>query len=408
MDKRFKIILIALAVLVLISLILSSILGVKKDEVQTEEELRSYEPELDYSSGIEDVTNNESNIEHVTKMYMKYLDYKLYIGENSEIICENQTDNIDKDITNIDIEELYKMDNLTGIVYFVKFKVNNDFYNYIIVEDQINYTYKMIVVNDNVIERAKNNIIDEEYKEYIAIEKTGINDSKIYVNVVIDYMFDNFKYLIRNNPDEAFDKVELEYRNIKFTNKEQFLEFVNNIDLLNQEQDGFSETKNSGSYIYRLKFGNQLSIYFYVNKDMSYTVRLDNYTIKDKDYSSLSNEEKAKSVAEDFFKMVNYKDFERAYAHLDETFRNNYYPTVESFKNAMEEYLPETVVYGLKTMGNNISGVYMFDVTLQGADKHYFTDEDEVYRSHTFKKKMDFVVKLDDETNYRYSFSFNE
>jgi hypothetical protein len=266
----------------------------------------------------------------------------------------------------------------------------------------------MVVVNDNVIERAKNNIVDDEYKEYIAIEKSGINDSKIYVNVVIDYMFDNFKYLIKNNPDEAFDKVELEYRNVKFTSKEQFLEFVNNIDLLNQEQDGFSETKNAGSYVYRQKFTNQLSIYFYVNKDMSYTVRLDNYTIKDQDYKSLSNEEKAKSVAEDFFKMVNYKDFERAYAKLDETFRNNYYPTVESFKNAMEEYLPETVVYGLKTMGNNISGVYMFDVTLQGADKHYFTDEDEVYRSHTFKKKMDFVVKLDDETNYRYSFSFNE
>ena len=408
MDKRFKIILIALAVLVLISLILSSILGVKKDEVQTEEELRSYEPELDYSSGIEDVTNNESNIEHVTKMYMKYLDYKLYIGENSEIICENQTDNIDKDITNIDIEELYKMDNLTGIVYFVKFRVNNNNHNYIIVEDQINYTYKMIVVNDNVIERAKNNIVDDEYKQYISIEKKGINDSKIYVNVIIDYMFDNYKYLIRNNSDEAFDKLDLTYKNAKFTNKEQFIEFVNNTDLLNQESDGFNETKNSDSYIYRLKFANQLSIYFYVNKDMSYTVRLDNYTIKDKEYSSLSNEEKAKSVAEDFFKMINYKDFERAYAHLDETFRNNYYPTIDAFKNAIENHIPETVIYNLKTMGNNISGVYMFDVTIQGADKHYYPDEDDVYRSHTFKKTMDFVVKLEDETNYRYSFSFNE
>ena len=341
-------------------------------------------------------------------MYMKYLDYKLYIGKNSEKICSNQADNIDKGITNIDVEELYRMDNLTGIVYFVKFKVNNDFYNYIFVEDQINKTYEMMNVNDNVIERAKNNIVDEEYKQYVSIEKKGINDSSIYTNVVINYIFDNFKYLIANNSDEAYDKLELTYKNAKFTNKDQFIEFVNNMDLLNQEQSDFSETKNADSYIYRLVLGNQLSIYFYVNKDMSYTVRLDNYTIKDKDYASLSNEEKAKSVAEDFFKMINYKDFERAYAHLDETFRNNYYPTVESFNNAIESYFSETVVYSIKTMGNNISGVYMFNVIVQGADKHYFTDEDDVYRSHTFKKTMDFVVKLEDETNYRYSFSFNE
>ena len=42
---------------------------------------------------------------------MKYLDYKLYIGKNSEKICPNQADNIDKGIINIDVEELYILSN---------------------------------------------------------------------------------------------------------------------------------------------------------------------------------------------------------------------------------------------------------------------------------------------------------
>ena len=110
--------------------------------------------------------------------------------------------------------------------------------------------------------------------DYVTVPKTYNVNEYTNFNIsnenAIRIYFNDFKTLVRSNINEAYSKLDEEYKNKKFPNIDSFKNYLNSINFVNSEIEKYSMTstkyvmydKKGNMYIFRIDGVLQYKVYF--------------------------------------------------------------------------------------------------------------------------------------------------
>ncbi len=312
--------------------------SIENEIEESEEEVIEYNPQLEVNTAIEKVDNN-STLYSLTNNITKYFNY---IKEgNADAVNElggNASYTISNNFKYI-AKEAYVTQNEYQSKYYIKGTLtiaNGDFTateqdSFIIIYiDLQNNTYKLETVQEETfatIALSKNEDITINKGLYNNFEKEYVDDVKQMEIYLEDYLFQ-----IYNNTQKAYDLLDEEYRNKRFGNINEFINYINqkqeqiqNIQLM---QYNVIEEDEEKIYVGTDENGNYYKII--ETSYMNYRIMLDNYTLKD--YSEYTEDEQIEEISKQFIQMLNSKDYTNAYNLLDTTFKTEYFPTQQDFE----------------------------------------------------------------------------
>lgn len=436
--KYIKYIIVAL--LIIIILIISIILGMSKKQ-------KNVDTEDSYDNGA-DVVNINTDIKKVDNVSLYYtvkncLD-SFYKAINMEIVEGNEDDYVeggeisystlmgvnnieeknkiifdklnnsfikDNEITqnnayqklvsivgsNYTIDDMYIIDgeNIKNFYVYAE-NQNNDklLYNVILDVDNMTYSIKLLQYADYT-RLSKDDDVGIEKNSNNVFEYSKTTDEQMSKN----YFYD-FKNLIVNNSQYAYDKFDDEYSKKRFGSISEFQEYINNNknELYNLTIKKYSVniTNEYTEYICQDQYGR--NYIFKVTNVMDYTVQLDTYTIPTEkfktEYDKAESEKKVQMNIDKFIQMVNRHDYKTSYNCIADGFKNNYFDTQDKFenyiKNAFFEYNNFEFV-NIEQKGNNL---YTCTVTL--------TD---LTGNSNDTKKITIIMQLNDNYDFKMSFS---
>ena len=248
-------------------------------------------------------------------------------------------------------------------------------------------------INSNINDMA-DNIINEisiekyEYNQYIPQFVSDETMCKIYLN--------NFVTNALNKPEIAFSILNTEYREKKFKDINAFNTFIKNtfLDATNQLTQ-YKKVVYEDYTQYICKDEKNRYYIFNETSPMQYTVILDTYTIDlpefIEQYNSLAEDKKVQFNIQKFFDAINDGDYTYAYNRLDETYKNNNFPTQVDFENYMKTnfYSQNKISY---TSYEKNGDLYIYRMVITNGEDS----------SQTIEKQ--FVVKLLEGTDFVMSF----
>ena len=207
-----------------------------------------------------------------------------------------------------------------------------------------------------------NSIKENENNKYAT---TGINTE----NIVKDYM-NNLKRMMLSRPELVYERLDEEYKNKRFGTLDKFKEYIekNTEEIKSIYIDKYlvNNFEDYTQYVGTDKYNN---MYVFNEKEpLNYTILLDTYTINSdkfkKTYDESDNKYRVKINVNKWIKMLNNRDYENAYKCLDETFKNNNFPTEEEFENYMREKFP--LHYKLSVgQTEEVNGIYKQRIILE-------------------------------------------
>lgn len=281
------------------------------------------------------------------------------------------------------------------------------------IDYSIYYVYGKLIIDNKIVDNNSNYTVIVNYTNGAYSVINEINESKEYDGDIVqdennkfeyknyseeDFVkeeFMDYKYTLLNELDEAYSKLDNEYKAERFNNIQEFNNYIEEKRTQIENSIVVSyEYIDDNQFIVQDDYGNQYV--FIENSFMNYNVRLDNYTVitenyKNK-YNKLDNESKAKTNVDMFIKMINSSDYRHAYNKLDETFRNNNFGSVENFESYIKENFFENnylIVDKIEQKGE----YYAVNTTLK-RDTSSAADS----------KNKNFVIKLNEGTNFVMSF----
>lgn len=315
-------------------------------------------------------------------------------------------DNKKIDINNFESKEIYVIDKSTNITAFVFgiTKIGMVHSNvYLIVNiDNENDTYAILASSKQEFYNAKNDIVDEKYKQDIYIEKNDYNEfinGKLSDFEVLKKYFDDYKYNAINNPEMAFNMIDASYRKAKFNNDlEQYKSYVQkNINSLQDANILKHGVIKENGYL-KYNFVDNYDNYYQLTETgiYEYTIILDNYTLQTAEqkaqYNKLTDEEKALSNMDKIMKLIDEKDYSTVYNYLNTDFKNTNFPTIEVFTKYIQENFFENNKVGIistRSEGN----VFMLSVPYK-----------ESLSSAAETRTKTFIMKLGEGTDFEISF----
>lgn len=436
--KYIKYIIVAL--LIIIILIISIILGMSKKQ-------KNVDTEDSYDNGA-DVVNINTDIKKVDNASLYYtvkncLD-SFYKAINMEIVEGNEDDYVeggeisystlmgvnnieeknkiifdklnnsfikDNEITqnnayqklisivgsNYTIDAMYIIDgeNIKNFYVYAE-NQNNDklLYNVILDVDNMTYSIKLLQYADYT-RLSKDDDVGIEKNSNNVFEYSKTTDEQMSKN----YFYD-FKNLIVNNSQYAYDKFDDEYSKKRFGSIFEFQEYINNNknELYNLTIKKYSVniTNEYTEYICQDQYGR--NYIFKVTNVMDYTVQLDTYTIPTEkfktEYDKAESEKKVQMNIDKFIQMVNRHDYKTSYNCIADGFKNNYFDTQDKFenyiKNAFFEY-NNFEFENIEQKGNNLYTCTVTLTDLTGNSKN--------------TKKITIIMQLNDNYDFKMSFS---
>ncbi len=336
---------------------------------------------------------------------------KQYIEDN-EITNENILSKLGKiGASEINITDMYVSEkNIRMSAYLVYGTLRNkktseiSEFSMIVKVDSANKTFSIFM--KDYVEKHYNNIKEGNILQIDSSKTIEKNDHNTYEykhisdSEYVDDLFNQYKEEILFNPELVYSKLDEEYKNKKFDSLEAFIQYTkNNIrqnvvmslnEYKKENEDGYTRyvclDKNGNSYI------------FSEESVMNYTLILDTYTIDlpefIENYYGIEPTNKVALNIQKIFDAMNDKDYKYVYSKMAEGFKQNYFPTLESF----EEYAKENF------FENNI------------VDYLYYQKESEEYYSYTIKvldedsdksKVLKIIMYLKETTQFEFSFNVN-
>ena len=212
-------------------------------------------------------------------------------------------------------------------------------------------------------------------------------------------MFNEYKTYLISYREEAYSRLDNEYSSKKFANFEEFNEFVahkiKSIVIAKADKVRTTQYGNYTQYIINDQYGN--SYIFRENAVMDFDVILDVYTVEipelTEQYNNSTDAEKVLMNIQKVFYAINDGDYNYVYNKLDNTFKQNNFPTLESFETYMKSNFYENNSIGYsnyRTSGN----LHIYDISITDADNE---------ESTTVTKN--FIMQLLDETDFVMSFN---
>ena len=387
-SNLYKIIIIVVIIIIIIVALLLLLLN--RNEYENETYVPA--PSVTYSETVEKLENYNKfySLEEMIKKYCIYDSYGNSEGiysvldnaycEANGITLENAVNKIERHNLsdyNLILEEAYIFDDSLYPVFFTKSIIRNTEEKqelYLILKmDQANLTFSVIPINKDVFDGYINN--QGSKLATSPIEKNNYNtqeDVTVSEKNVLDKYFDNYIYELMYRPEEAYSRLNEEYRTAKFTDYNDFLNYINvhnseiiqmdiksaktledfatedeyNEYMANYELKGINlykieEKEEYKQYICIDNFGNYYI--FRENGVNDYDILLDTYTIDLPEflekYNNSNRKDKVLYNVQKIVDALNTKDYRYVYNKMDETFRNNNYKTLEEF----EQYIQNSI-----------------------------------------------------------------
>ncbi len=200
---------------------------------------------------------------------------------------------------------------------------------------------------------------DNNYFSYTVMQENDI---------MLKY-FSYYKRLMQENPDMAYLLLDEEYRNKRFGSVEEFKNYVSKnqeeIQTYVAKEYEVNNLEDGTEYICQDQYKH--SYIFKVSAVMQFQVKLDTYTIESDEvkqrYQNADERRKVEMNVDKWIQMLNYRDYKAAYAVLDESFKAQYFQTVEWFEEYMRGKFP--YYYGLNLSDySNEAGLYIQKILL--------------------------------------------
>ena len=200
---------------------------------------------------------------------------------------------------------------------------------------------------------------DNNYFSYTVMQENDI---------MLKY-FSYYKRLMQENPDMAYLLLDEEYRNKRFGSVEEFKNYVSknqeDIQTYVAKEYEVNNLEDGTEYICQDQYKH--SYIFKVSAVMQFQVKLDTYTIESDEvkqrYQNADERRKVEMNVDKWIQMLNYRDYKAAYAVLDESFKAQYFQTVEWFEEYMRGKFP--YYYGLNLSDySNEAGLYIQKILL--------------------------------------------
>lgn len=346
----------------------------------------------------ENTINNTQKIEtqeisdderiRVANVVVNYVDS---INNKKEIvnnIIAPECSNTEEKLKSWSLNNISKYEDDTDIsLYYVDYVYNGTQKKLVVKLDKVDNTYS-IYTNDYI---AKNGVS--------TIPKTLIekNDNNNFLYIedntyhrVLIYM-QNYLMITEADLKASIELLDANYYST-FKSEEEYSQMVDTIKeaITTEVISEFSKENNIISF----KIGNKADIQIIENEFMDYTLILDSYRLKKKEYSNLSNEKKAEKIVNDFVEMIKIGDYESLYGILNEKFRNNNYDSIEALKDKMTNEIGNINRYSVKKIGNSISKQYQYQINISNFNEQ--------------NKTIDLIVILIDNEDFEISFSIKE
>lgn len=243
---------------------------------------------------------------------------------------------------------------------------------------------------------------------------------------IVDKYFQDYLENALFNPEIAYNSLDEEYRSKKFGSLENFEEYVDvnretmeamckatrkdytDFDTYQKYEEYYSQISKFGLERYNIDEENGKEEYicidssgryyiFDISSIMNYTLILDTYTIDlpqfTEQYNNSTDAEKVLMNIQKVFSAINDGDYNYVYNKLDNTFKQNNFPTLESFETYMKSNFYENNSIGYsnyRTSGN----LHIYDISITDADNE---------ESTTVTKN--FIMQLLDGTDFVMSFN---
>ena len=300
-----------------------------------------------------------------------------------------ETDNIDVYVVSGELKETV---NATGTDFELIVKL-----------DKTNKTFS--VMPQEYVTELYGNIVEGQSLDINVEQSIAINANNTYTEREITeetYLKDLFAEIrneLLNDYEEAYNHLDEEYRTQKFATLEEFSNFASGKaeEYRTMALAQYQVTEEDGYTQYLLV--DQNGKYYIVNETavMKYTTLLDTYTVDlpqfIERYNTSNNAERAGLNLQKVVDAMNNGDYEYIYNKLDETFRVNNFPALESFEQYIQNNLYTSANVEFSNYKNS-GELHIFDAT--------FTDKSNE-NSNAITKT--FIVKLLEGTDFVMSFN---
>jgi len=261
--------------------------------------------------------------------------------------------------------------------------------------DNNNKTYAIQPIEkeeyDNVIIKGQRVEINQlEFNDYNRYE--AIDDS-----MIITMLLEDYKYIIKNDLESAYNKLDKEYRNLKFSNIGQYEQYIKNSGINNAKLNRYKKTITD-EYIQYVGIDENGNYYiFRESSAMNYIVFLDTYTVDLPEflekYEVSSESQKVLLNIKKVIDAINNKDYEYVYNKLDNTFKQNNFQNKEAFEKYIKStlYQKNKFSYSNYQNGNNL---HIYDIKI--------TDETLANQTQINKR---IIMKILEGTDFVMSFS---
>ena len=321
--------------------------------------------------------------------------------ESNKITIENLNNYINTDIKKVKVQKMIYIGGNNSEKYMANVidTFSQKEYYFIMNIDTANFTYSI----EPIVNKNFQNIEEVELKNDIENIPTKGNNIFEYLRYSDEDMaLEYIKYyneLLKDNVEKAYSLLDQDYKNNKFPTIEKFKEYASEKKVendLNISEFSYTKEDNYQKYTIKDNYG-----YYYLIKEtaiMEFSVQLDLYTIKndeyDEKYSKLNDSAKVQTNIKMFLTMLDNNDYEGAYSKLDSTFKKNNFGTISEFKKYVNKNFYDTNYWTSKT--SKIEGsLFIVEGILQ--------DSITVAANN---RKISFIVRLDEGTNYTMSFNF--
>lgn len=378
-----KKIIITLLILLLILLAIILILTIF---LKNSSSIENNNPDEDMSTGIDEYVEKE-----VSKMTSKTTLNMLlkWLNTDGENYCF--------------VKEIYRLNKDEIEEYFVYAIQNNENKYFVAYLDQENNTYMLEEISNTEYEDVKNEKINNKFLQVKTIEDNGSNEYSIELmsDVKIANMyFDIIKNILNSEPEVLYDILDTDYQQKRFGSTENFMEYVDNNKnkFANMQISKYAKYTYEGYMQYVCLDTN--GEYYIINEDTTtgdYKILLDTYTIDQPEfiekYDSASDIQKAGYNIDKFMQAINAHDYTYAYNCLAESYKQNNFTTINSFRNYIQNNFYSKNNYEIKN-GTKEGDYYVYTVNITDAEQD---------TSGLVQKN--FIVNIKDNREFELSFN---
>lgn len=276
----------------------------------------------------------------------------------------------------------------------------------------LNTNYDNMLYDEKIekdgITKTEYDIIIANLKEQTTTTKLSSYDSSKKFTLknatdedIITRYLEYYQNMVLYDTKDAYDLLNEDYKNKRFGSYNSFEEYVNDynqtIENLTLEKYGMSYGETTTKYIAQDTKENYYT--FECKSVLDFDIQLDNYTIEIDDYkakyNALTDQQKAAICLSNVIQMINTKDYENLYKKVDETFRSKNFPTIDEFKNYINNrYYYYNIVSN--TQARMDSNIYVLSFDISSGNN-----------TSAETKKANLLIQLGNDTEFKISFVNN-